>query len=87
MKSLVLVGLGAAFLVGASSQSALAEETAKPAAKKKGEEVMEVVKIKGKRQRPAAVLEILRKEQTLPLAELKQPLADRITDKLDKSPF
>lgn len=86
MKSLV-VGLGAALLVSAASQSALAEETAKPTAKKKGEEVMEVVKIKGKRQRPAAVIDIIRKEQTLPIAELKQPLADRITDKLDKSPF
>jgi hypothetical protein len=68
--------------------TAWADETAKPAAKPRGNViVLEVVKIKGKPQRPLVAVDINRLVPRAPLPELRQPLVERIAAAVENDPF
>lgn len=71
-------------VVGCWSSAALAEETKKPAARPVI--VTPDVDVFGKHQIPMAV-DVARVTFKLKLAELRQPLVDRIGKAVDRSPF
>lgn len=75
-----------AFSLALCSTAAWAEETAAPAPK--GNVVTtEMVKIKGRRQVPSAVVDVNRMVPRAPLPELRKPLAERIAAAVEKDPF
>jgi hypothetical protein len=77
-----------AFSLALCSTAAWAEETAKPAAKPRGNEItLDVVKIKGRAPRPQVTVDINKLVPRAPLPELRTPLVDRIAAPVEKDPF
>ena len=77
-----LLGLAAA----SYSTAAMAEETAKPAPA--GRVVLlDRVDITAHRVWPLSVADVARVSPKVPLAQLKQPLVDRIAGAVEKDPF
>jgi hypothetical protein len=68
--------------------TAWADETAKPAAKPRGNAfTLDEIKIKGRIQRPLVAIDINRLVPRAPLPDLRQPLVERIGAAVESDPF
>ena len=85
MKSKLVVAI--ALTVGTLSSAALAEGPTKAPAAKRGDITLEGLIITLKPPRPVAAVDVGRLTPKLTLAELRQPLIERIEAATEKAPF
>jgi hypothetical protein len=85
MKSKLIVAI--ALTAGTLSSAALAEGPQKAPAAKRGEITVDDLIITLRAPRPVAAVDVARLTPKLTLAELRQPLLDRLFAVIEKDPF